>query len=250
MNTRKQTVEYVNLQKKYNPTSNISKAYYRHGVLYGDYFDLRIYKDVKITFNYGAQDYNKTKSKEGTKRSDSTARARVNIFRLVSGNVGRFGQFKPIFGTYTFAEQTRSIDYANTRFKYYIKQLNNYLGYKAEYIVVPEKHKSGSYHFHSVFFNLPKMSYRDNDKMWGQGDSAVNLQYARGVRDTGAYLAKYLSKDVKDLNKKMYRTSKGIIRPINVIHSDTIDSILDSSTIRVLSAFEGHTYTQTKYKLA
>jgi len=247
--TRQQRVDLYLAQSHY-AGGNVSKSYYKHGVLYGDYFDLRTYKNVKVTFN--ASDNNKTKSTVGGKRDDSVARARVALYRLTTANVGKHGRFKAIFATYTFAENVTNLDAANLRFKLYLASLTEYLGYRPKYVAVPENQQRGAWHFHVIFFNLPKMSFVINDKLWNQGHSAVNMQFVRGIRDVGAYCAKYLSKEFiqsRGINKKMYYTSRGLLRPIDVFQQDSIDSILVTGTFKVLSVFEGHTYSQTKYKL-
>jgi len=229
---------------------NVHNSYYKHGVLYGNYFDLRIYKDVRFSFKQPDRDY--TKTKQGKKRDDSTSRTRVNLYRLVSANIRQHGRYKPLFATYTFSDNIIDRDIANLKFKIYIQKLSSHLGYNPKYIVVPENQKRGAWHFHVVFFNLPKMNFKDNDKMWGQGTNAVNIQYIRGISDISAYLAKYLSKDMvihRELNKKLFFSSRGLLRPIDVFNTDAIDSILKHGRVKVLSVFEGKTYTQTKYSL-
>jgi len=229
---------------------NLSKAYYKHGVLYGNYFDLRIYGNIKTTFYPSNTD--KQKRKDGTKRDDSLARARVSLYRLISSNVGQHGRFKVVFATYTFAEYTPNLTTANSRLKYYLAQLRQHLRYNPKYVAVPEKQESGSWHYHIIFFNIPKLNFTVNDKLWGQGSKAVKLEYPRGVNDIALYLAGYLTKDMlndRPLNKKLYYTSRGLLHPIDVFNTDTIDTILIRSRFKVLSIFEGKNYTQTKYKL-
>jgi hypothetical protein len=247
--TRAQKTDLYKIESKI-AGGNVSKVYYQHGVKYGDYFDLRIYKDVKITHKYAGCD--KTKSKEGGKRDDSVARARVNLYRLITGNIRQHGRYRPIFGTYTFKDNITDVDEANLRLKLYLASLTEHLGYRPKYVAVPETQKRGAWHFHIVFFNVPKLNYATNDKLWGQGQQAVNLQFIRGVRDVGAYVSKYLSKEIivnRGINKKMYYTSRGLLRPQDVFHKDTIDNILRDGTFKVLSTFEGNTYSQIKYKL-
>jgi len=248
-NTRAQKVENYKVRSSV-AGGNISKVYYKHGVVYGNYFDLRIYKDVKTTFKYDRE--NNAKGKSGGKRDDSVARARVALYRLITANIGKHGRFKAIFATYTFARNITDIETANLRFKCYIASLTEYVGYRPKYVCVPETQERGAWHFHVVFFNLPKIDFKVNDKLWRQGETAVNMQFVRGIRDIGAYCSKYLSKEMiitRGINKKVYYTSRHLIRPFDVFEQDVIDNILIGGTFRVLSSFEGDNYSQIKYKL-
>jgi len=248
-NTRAETVQFRKIQSKISG-GNISKVYYKHGVLYGKYFDLRIYNEVKQTFY--ATDTNKVKSKQGGKRDDSISRARVNLYRLVVGNTYQHGKYKPILATYTFADDIRNIAEANLHFKLYLERLTKYLGTRPKYVAVPELQKRKVWHFHVVFFNLPTIDLKINDRLWNQGDYAVKLEYIRGIRDIGSYCAKYMTKEMYEhtgASKKLYYCSKHLVRPIDVFAPDAIDTILQYSTFKVLSTFSGQSYTQLKYKL-
>lgn len=231
---------------------NLRRAYYKKGVMFGDYLDLIVYNNVNYGFNQKRSDY--SKSSGGTKRNDSVGRARINLYRLILGNVRQHGRFRPIFATYTFKERMPGIDDAYSSYKYYISKLNRYLGYKSKWVLVPEQQKNGNWHFHVVFFNLPKMDFKVNDKMWNQGHSAVNMQFITGRYDSIAkYLSKYLSKDWllnRGKNKKLYSCSRGLKRPIEMFREDTIANILESANIKVLQIYEGNNYTHTRYKLS
>jgi len=229
---------------------NVSKVYYKHGVLYGDYFDLRIYGNVKTTFYPTNTD--KSKRTEGIKRDDSLARARVSLYRLITANTGKHGRFKTIFATYTFKQHTKDLNTANSRLKYYFSKLRKHTRNNPKYVAVPEKQESGSWHYHIIYFNQPKISIKLNDKLWDQGTKAVKLEYPRGINNIALYLAGYLTKQMlsdRPLNKKLYYSSRGLIRPIDVFNTDTIDTILNTGHHRLLSVFEGNNYTQTKYKI-
>lgn len=233
--------------------TELKRAFFKHAVVYGDYVDVYAYKDVKMIFN--GKDNSRNRRQSGAKRDDSLSRARTTLYRLVRGNVYKHGRFKPIFGTYTFAEQVFCLDKASTMFKRYIARLSRYVGKRVLYVAVPEKHESGAWHLHVIFFNLPKLNLEINDKLWKQGNTAVNMKFVKGVngvRDVASYISKYLSKSYlnnRAFNKKMYYCSRGLIRPIHIYSRDAIDDILKSGTIRVLSSFEAQTFTQTKYHL-
>jgi len=251
--------EKVNLAESVSKISggSVAKSYWQHAVKYGDYLDVRTYKDVKITFN--GIDTSKFRTKEGSKRNDSIARSKVRVYRLVVGNIYRFGRYRPIFATYTFKNSITNLDEAISNYKRYLARLRAYLGYNPKFVTVPqiqwkrfELTGQKVWHFHTVFLNVSKIDFKVNDKMWGQGDNAVNLQYVRGIRNVGAYLAGYFTKkdfDEIPKNRRFYYCSKGLIQPQEFFHRDTIAGMIESGRVKVLSVYEGVKYSQIKYKL-
>jgi len=241
----------------FGSNSEIKKAYYKHAVQYGDYVDIRIYKDVRVIFN--GIDTSSYRQKEGEKRDDSLSRSKVKLFRLVMGNVGKHGKYRPIFATYTFKEPITNLDAALERLRSYRNKLNYYLGYKARYVAVPqiqweryEKEGVKVWHFHIVFFNVPKLDFETNDKMWGEESNSVNLQFVRGIRSVGAYIAGYMTKkDFLEIpfNRRFYYASGNLVQPIDIYEQSAIDSLLENANIQLLSSFEGDNYSQTKYKI-
>lgn len=234
----------------------VSKAYDTHGVLYGDYLDVRYYKNVKITFN--GTDTSKTRRKDGNKRNDSVARSKVFIYRLVTSNIRKHGRnFRPIFGTYTFEKSITDLDIALTHYRRYIRRLNNYTGKKIRYVAVPQiqwqrykKTKQKVWHFHFVFFNLPKIDFDTNDKLWGQG--YVNMQFIKKISDIGAYIAGYMTKkDFKEIpfNRRFYYCSTKLKRPKDFFHKSSIEKLLKNDKVKEVSEYKGASYKQIKYKL-
>jgi len=255
MNTRANKVINVNLDVKHGLTKTVSNAYYKHAVQYGDYLDLRIYREVQYR-HYGT-DTIKIRGSQGDRRYDSLARSKVALYRLTMANVGKHGRYKPIFATYTFKEPITDLDRAVILFKSYIRRLSNELGFRPEYVAVPqiqwqrfEETGLKVWHFHAIFFNTPPISYKKNFQLWGQG--RTDLQFVRGIRNVGAYIAGYFNKSdfcEVPFGRRFYYASRGLIRPIEFFHSDTIDSIISTGSVKVLSVFEGNRYTQLKYKL-
>lgn len=234
---------------------SVSNSYYKHAISYGNFLDVRVYKDAKVTFK--GQDNSHNRKESGEKRYDSVARAKVKLYRLIVGNVKKHGNFKPIFATYTFADDVTSHREALRYYKLYRKRLSDYLGFSPKSLTVPqiqweryEKTGKKVWHFHTVFFDVSKLSIKINDKLWGQG--MVNLQYVKGYRDIGAYLAGYFTKEDYleiPLNARFYYPTRGLFHPVDYFNTDTIDSILLSGNNKVLSVYEGDSYTQIKYKL-
>jgi len=252
--TRDQKVKNANFSNLLAGGS-LSNAYYKHAVVYGDYCDLRIYHDTKFTFN--GIDTSKTRAEDGQRRSDSLSRAKVKLYRLIVGNIGQHGKYRPIFATYTFKEPVEHLDLALKKLKVYLTSLKRHLGYRPKYVAVPQiqwqRYKKTGFkvwHFHICFFNVPKLDFEINDQMWGHG--TVNLQYVKGVRNIGAYLAGYFTKEdwqVIPFNSKFYYPSRYLLQPQDIYQLDTIDAVLNRDTVFPVSFYEGNTFTQIKYKL-
>lgn len=249
----KEEKERIFRMSRTSSRGHLKRVYYKQAVVYGDYMDLYTYHELKMIYN--GKNNSGIKGKQGSKRNDSVQRARNSLYRLVKANVYQHGKFRPIFGTYTFSECVRELDTANIQLQRYIRKLRRYLGKPVLYVAVPEQHESKAWHFHLVFFNVPKLDFETNDKLWGQGKTAVNMKFVKGVngvRDVAGYISKYLSKDFlvqRGINKKMFYASRGLKRPIVIYANDTIDDILKNARIKVLNEYEGKTFVQTQYKL-
>lgn len=246
---REQFSKYV-LSKSRTSGGNVKTSFWRKAVIYGNYLDLYIYHNVQSTFTSSRAD--SSKSLTGEKRSDSITRSRNSLFRLVQANIFAHGRYQPIFGTFTFSSPQFDSQYVNRYFSLYCKRLSSYVGHHIKYVVVTEKHESGAFHLHAVFFNLPRISFSANDLLWGQGKFAVKLEFTRRIKSVSSYIAKYLRKDFADsrpLHSKLFRSSHGLIKPYEVINSDVIDTILSSCKIHVLSTYQAGNFNQIKYKL-
>jgi len=254
-NSRHKIIKDVYARKFFDVNSNLSRAYYIHAIKYGDYLDVRTYHNVKITHN--GKDRNNFRRCEGNKRCDSLSRARQQIYRVIHGNCFRHGKFLPVFTTYTFEEQHTEIDTANALFSMFRRRLERYIGHKLQYLCVPEiqkerekKERKGVWHFHVVWFNLPFIDYQTHENIWGNGWSQIDL--VRSIRDVGAYVAKYLSKDIYEkrlFGKPTYYTSHNLLRPQEFFEKLEVDNILASCNTKIINRYEGETFTQIKYKL-
>lgn len=103
-----------------------------------------------------------------------------------------------------------------------------------KYLVVPEKHKSGRWHFHGLFSDIENMSMLDSghysdsgDKIYNIKDFKLGFSYAvecNGSAKVVTYISKYVSKDMinETQNKKRYWVSKNLDLP-DVIEYDTDD---------------------------
>lgn len=93
------------------------------------------------------------------------------------------------------------------------------------YLMVPELHKDGAFHFHGLFSNIDGMDLRDSGKKDKKGRTIYNVgRYSLGwttatrVSDSIAaalYLLKYITKDLcaVTFNRKRYWATKNLDKP-------------------------------------
>lgn len=153
-------------------------------------------------------------------------RAKRDLRRLINTNI----QQESKFVTLTFADNVQDFETANHEFTLFIKRLSYYLGHKVSYVCVPEFQKRGAIHYHLLMFNVP---YIENSKLrdiWGQG--FVRINGIKEVDNVGAYVCKYMSKDMNTDERlrgyKCYFSSRGLDKPIEIKEKDLVKSVEDS----------------------
>lgn len=225
--------------------NNFNHVFIKKGVFYGDFLDEYIYKKVMFTHkNKKRIDYNK--SMKTGKREDNLWRTRNNIYRITHANVRKHGNYSPIFCTLTYKKDQESLKEVRREYKYFIFKLNNLLGHKVQYLCVPEiqqkrldKYGKAVWHLHIVFFNLPFIDINTFKNLWSHG--SVDLQKVRKIKNIGAYIAKYLTKDTYDsrlYGQRAYNCSRGIIRPYETYDDLQIDKYLEDDSIKLLSEYK------------
>lgn len=93
------------------------------------------------------------------------------------------------------------------------------------YLVVPEQHKDGAFHFHGLFSNCSGLDFQfsgkfdsDNKPIYNVGKYKFGFTTATAVADSkkaSSYLCKYITKDLCAVsrNKKRYWVSRNARRP-------------------------------------
>jgi hypothetical protein len=162
-------------------------------------------------------------------RKFGTRKARNMLRRLALSNFDERSKFL----TLTFADGSikdiTNIDLTNKEFKKFVQRLRRRFG-DFKYIAVIEfqdKNGRGAVHYH-MMSDLPYIKKDELRELWGQG--FVRINDIRHVDNVGAYMVKYMLKDINDerlLGKKSYLTSKNLIRPIE-LHSYEAYEIIQS----------------------
>lgn len=185
-------------------------------------------------------------------RFQNARRAKNKVRRLINSNVYQYDDKKgekimPKFVTLTFAENVQEVSVANKIFTKFIMRLNNRIfGGQVEkrdlkYLVVMEfqdKNFRGAVHYHAIFFNLPYLKASVLADIWGQG--FIKIKKINEVDNVGAYISKYLTKDLDDDRldgKKRYFTSQGLMKPYIDIDIKKIE-LLKSSMLENYKVFD------------
>ncbi len=145
------------------------------------------------------------------KQEFSLNRTRTEIRRLINSNP----QLTK-FMTLTFADNITDLKQANYEFNKFVLRLS-YKYPKFEYLAVPEFQKRGAVHYH-VICNLPFVHYSEIREIWGQGN--IDIKQINNVTNLGAYVCKYLSKDMFDertFGKKKFFRSQTLSEAIEIL---------------------------------
>jgi hypothetical protein len=168
---------------------------------------LRDYTSLRVSYE---------KSMDSDKRDDSLQRTRNQMILLIDSNVTPYSKFI----TLTFAKAVLDRKEAFAKFKQFSKDFKRLFGYPLKYVLVIEHQKKrglkegneGSLHFHLVVFNERKLPFKDLKSIWGKYGS-IDVKKIDYSHNLGVYMAKYLSKEVMEINKKGYTSSKELIHP-------------------------------------
>lgn len=152
-------------------------------------------------------------------------RAARDLRRIINTNIND----KSKFVTLTFADNVCDLKTANYEFKKFRQRLEYFLDKRIKYSVVVEFQKRGAVHFHTIFFNIPYIKNSDLENLWGNG--FVKINKIDNVDNVGAYVCKYMTKDLADKRlegNKCYFTSRNLNKPIILKEKDLVDSTVNA----------------------
>ncbi|MFW6311421.1 MAG: rolling circle replication-associated protein [Nanoarchaeota archaeon] len=126
-------------------------------------------------------------------------------------------------------EKIKDLEYTNYEFKKFKQRLKYRVekenaGFKLKYISVPERHKSGHIHYHTLF-NIPFMKSERIQEIWGNG--FIKINQIKNIDDVGSYIGKYLEKDFEESQgkKKNYFRSRNLTKPQEFIDMEAVKII-------------------------
>lgn len=176
-------------------------------------------------FNYTEPQYNGykvfrtdyTKKTDGVKSESNLQRTRNALVLIIDANAGQYSKFI----TLTFAQAELDRKKAFDKFKQFTKDFQKTFGYPLRYVLVVEHQKKrgikegneGSLHFHLVVFNESKLPFSHLKHIWGKYGS-LDIKKVDSTNNLGVYMAKYLTKEEQQLNKKGFTSSHNLKKPV------------------------------------
>lgn len=226
------------IKKPLAPLGDIDRRLIKHSsrrlVLSGETFELYDYEKPYF-YNWAPEKKSRAAAtaKALFRRRDNLITARSRIRRLINTNKAAWGS-RLKFITYTFAKNISDLKEANLMWAEYMRRMRTEHG-PMKYLAVVEFQKRGAIHYHVLFFNLPfiygikeKLS-----KMWGHG--FVKVVTVQSVRNIGAYVSKYLQKEIMDtrlVGEKAFFCSKGLKQPREYRAEGSIAKIIERSILK------------------
>lgn len=228
---RQQTTTPILDSKHISPTL---KLYDIKLVECGDYIQVYFYKNSKSK-NFKDKDndlklisINNETSKIITKNDfkdinrielRSIIRSKLECQRLAKSNIKNWETFI----TLTFADNITDINYANTRFRYFVDKVRR-VKKDFKYLCIPEFQKRGAVHYHM----LCNIKYEDNTLLYKQEDNKkfkhikywnegfTNIEPIKNdPKKIVGYISKYMTKDIDDrlFSKHRYFYSQNLVTP-------------------------------------
>lgn len=207
-----------------------------------DYYEVKVKKYNENRYQVKVYDYHIiTKEKEKNENNDisekslhdrlsdakrsilsSQNRAKSKIYDYLRSNTW------DLFVTLTFdPKKVDSFDYeqCQNRVSKWLNNLKSRYCKDLQYLIVPELHKSGRYHFHGVFKNIEGLDLVYSGKQDTDGTPIYNIDcytygfttatYIKSHEKVCSYVAKYITKELSGhlKGKKHYWVSRGLALP-------------------------------------
>lgn len=160
-------------------------------------------------------------------RKTSSRKARNEVRRQVLANFTERSKFITLTFRDGAVKDITDVQECNKAFKKFIQRLRyKYKGFK--YLAVIEfqdKNDRGAVHYHMIS-DLPYIPNKDLTDIWRNGH--VRINDIRHVDNVGAYMVKYMLKDVNDerlKGNKAYLSSRGLAKS-SVIRGDIVDKLI------------------------
>ena len=210
-------------------------------------------KPRKFVFDDGTEEY-LTKMREDAEEAQSES-LRISRSRTIKKiyDIGR-SNYWDWFLTFTFSPaMVNRYDYVecSQKMSFWLKNMrkNNP---DMKYLVVPEQHKDGAWHFHGLFANVNSAEFLSSGKYTDKGQEIFNvgkykLGFTEAIKLDGSfavvsYLCKYITKKLceQTKGKKRYWFSRNCDLPIveeyelNLSYEDIIEQ-LDLGDARIIT---------------
>lgn len=125
-------------------------------------------------------------------------------------------------------------------------------GVDFKYLIIPEKHKSGAWHFHGLLSGYTG-SLKDSKHLSSSGRKIYNLTSYRSGFTTACkiddrevvanYVTKYITKDfIKSFNQKRFYCSRNLIRPKRFVNSSVFEFTLPIFRRKIAEDYNSETF--------
>lgn len=232
---------------------------------YGNHFDIIQFEKPLIIGGRGGSKFHRKRSENTFKQSQNIHRSRRNIKQFIGVCTAMYNS-PPAIATFTYKRSQKDMQEAIQNWRDFTRVMKKQFPDVA-FLRVPERHKSGSVHFHAVLFGLPeelpchmrkvpklkkyihackknRLCERNVRRLAGYWKKGfVDLQVSRHPDRVGSYISKYLTKNDPDwtlfgshvcsCNRRMYEVlsaakNKGIYYQMTSFNSPTaVDFIID-----------------------
>lgn len=217
------TIERVPVPEDRTPIEVFNLKLVQSGNVYEIYeYDKPIVRGYKSKAK-GGRNAKSDNVDSGKNRETALNRARKNLRRLINVNIRENSKFV----TLTFRENITDLDYANNELKKFFKRLSYHMGFKASYSYVIEFQERGAVHYHVILFNVPYLAHKTLSELWGNG--YVKINRIRDVDNVGAYVVKYMSKELSDerlKGRRCYGYSDNLDKPKEIVDANKIAHVL------------------------
>jgi hypothetical protein len=168
--------------------------------------------------------------------NSSLSRTKQTVYDYARANVWDY------FLTFTFdAQKVNRYDYdeVSQKLSKWLRNLKQRKAPDMKYIIVPELHKDGAYHFHALASNCGALKFIDSGRkakghtIYNLPDFKLGFTTASKVKDTlkaSNYITKYLTKELIHTTKdqRRYWNSK------NLQQGEIETSLMDSEAIEII----------------
>ena len=205
------------------PPVHKKPVYYsdKKAIVSGDVVEIISYEHGNY---FGFEGTAKGKVKSANAKKDyNINRTKKNLRRLINANASG----NDLFVTLTYSENMIDLVQAKKDFKRFIKAMKR-KSYNLKYVYVVEFQKRGAIHFHVIFFNCGYIDCNLLSSVWGKG--FVKINRINDVDNAGAYVVKYMDKDLLDDRLKghdLYGRSRGLKQPQEINNPQEVRQLLE-----------------------
>ncbi len=141
----------------------------------------------------------------------SERRSKQSIYEIARANEWNY------FVTFTMSEDRYDYDICKDRLRKFLNNFKYRIANDLEYLIVPEQHRDGAWHFHGLLQGdlSPYLSdtwHKGRYELTGYNLGKCEIEKVKDTHRIASYITKYITKDLANTvkNKRRYFYSKGL----------------------------------------